>query len=48
MSVRTEVIEELRLLANFEMDADSRLCLLFVGLTTRRRRLALVVFESLP
>lgn len=45
--LRTEVIEELRLLTNFEMDADSRLCLLFVGLTTLRRRLALAVFESL-
>ena len=45
--LRTEVIEELRLLTNFEMDADSRLCLLFAGLTTLRRRLAMGVFESL-
>ena len=48
MSVRTAVMEELRLLTNFEVDANSRLCLLFVGLTTLRRRLVLTVFESLP
>ena len=45
--LRTEVIEELRLLTNFDMDADNRLCLLFAGLTTLRRRLAMGVFESL-
>ena len=45
--LRTEVIEELRLLTNFEMDADNRLCLLFAGLTTLRRRLTMAVFDSL-
>jgi len=45
--LRTEVIEELRLLTNFEMDSENRLCLLLAGLTTLRRRLAMAVFESL-
>ena len=45
--LRTEVIEELRLLTNFETDADNRLCLLFAGLTTLRRRLTMTVFDSL-
>ena len=45
--LRTEVIEELRLLTNFEMDSENRLCLLLAGHSTLRRRLAMAVFESL-
>jgi len=41
------VLEDLRLLTNFEMDSENRLCLLFVGLTELRRRLQMSVHESL-
>ena len=45
--LRNDVLEDLRLLTNFNMDADRRLCLLLVGLTELRRRLAMAVHESL-
>ena len=45
--LRTEVLEDLRLLTNYEMDSENRLCVLFVGLTELRRRLGLGVHESL-
>jgi type II secretory pathway predicted ATPase ExeA len=45
--LRNEVLEDLRLLTNYEMDSDNRLCLLLVGLTELRRRLAMAVHESL-
>ena len=45
--LRNEVLEDLRLLTNFAMDAERRLCLLLVGLTELRRRLAMAVHESL-
>ncbi|MFQ5760475.1 MAG: ExeA family protein [Acidiferrobacterales bacterium] len=45
--LRNDVLEDLRLLTNYEMDAENRLCLLFVGLTELRRRLAMTVHESL-
>ena len=45
--LRNEVLEDLRLLTNYEMDSQNRLCLLFVGLTELRRRLAMAVHESL-
>jgi len=45
--LRNDVLEDLRLLTNFEMDAERRLCLLLVGLTELRRRLAMAVHESL-
>jgi general secretion pathway protein A len=45
--LRHEVLEDLRLLTNYQMDADSRLCLLLVGLTELRRRLSMGVHESL-
>jgi len=45
--LRHEVLEDLRLLTNYQMDADNRLCLLLVGLTELRRRLAMAVHESL-
>ena len=45
--LRTDVLEDLRLLTNYEMDSENRLTLLFVGLTELRRRLAMSVHESL-
>ena len=45
--LRNDVLEDLRLLTNFDMDADRRLCLLLVGLTELRRRLSMAVHESL-
>ncbi|MGH9891075.1 MAG: AAA family ATPase, partial [bacterium] len=36
--LRNEVLEDLRLLTNYEMDSQNRLCLLLVGLTELRRR----------
>ena len=45
--LRNEVLEDLRLLTNYQMDSENRLCLLLVGLTELRRRLAMAVHESL-
>ena len=45
--LRNDVLEDLRLLTNFAMDNDQRLCLLLVGLTELRRRLSMAVHESL-
>jgi len=45
--LRNEVLEDLRLLTNYAMDAQRRLCLLLVGLTELRRRLAMAAHESL-
>ena len=45
--LRNEVLEDLRLLTNYEMDSENRLCLLLVGLTELRRRLSMAVHESL-
>ncbi len=45
--LRNDVLEDLRLLTNFEMDSQNRLCMLFVGLTELRRRLQMSVHESL-
>ena len=45
--LRNDVLEDLRLLTNFAMDSDHRLCLLLVGLTELRRRLAMACHESL-
>ena len=45
--LRNDVLEDLRLLTNFAMDSESRLCLLLVGLTQLRRRLSMAVHESL-
>ena len=42
-----EVLEDLRLLTNYNMDSDNRLCLILVGLTELRRRLRMAVHESL-
>ena len=45
--LRNDVLEDLRLLTNFAMDAERRLCLLLVALTELRRRLTMAVHESL-
>lgn len=45
--LRNEVLESLRLLTNYKMDSQNRLCLLFVGLSELRRRLQMSVHESL-
>lgn len=45
--LRNDVLEDLRLLTNYEMDSENRLCLLLVGLTELRRRLSMAVHESL-
>ena len=45
--LRNDVLEDLRLLTHFAMDSDNRLCLLLVGLTELRRRLAMACHESL-
>lgn len=45
--LRNDILEELRLLTNFRMDSDNRLCLLLVGLTELRRRLAMSAHVSL-
>jgi type II secretory pathway predicted ATPase ExeA len=45
--LRNEVLEDLRLLTNFAMDAERRLCVVLVGLTELRRRLTMAVHESL-
>lgn len=45
--LRNDVLEDLRLLTNYEYDSKNRLALLLVGLTEIRRRLAMAVHESL-
>ena len=45
--LRDDVLRELRLLTNYGHDSERRLCLLLVGLSPLRRRLALRVHESL-
>jgi type II secretory pathway predicted ATPase ExeA len=45
--LRNEVLEDLRLLTNYELDSVNRLCLLLVGLVELRRRLSMAVHESL-
>ncbi|MDJ0872844.1 MAG: AAA family ATPase [Gammaproteobacteria bacterium] len=45
--LRNDVLEDLRLLTNYQMDSENRLCLLLVGLTELRRRLAMAVHEPL-
>ena len=45
--LRNDVLEDLRLLTNFHMDSQHRLCLLLVGLTELHRRLSMAVHESL-
>lgn len=45
--LRSDVLEDLRLLTSYAMDSENRLCLLLVGLTEIRRRLRMAVHESL-
>jgi type II secretory pathway predicted ATPase ExeA len=45
--LRSDVLEDLRLLTNYQMDSENRLCLLFVGHPEIRRRLALAAHEAL-
>lgn len=45
--LRSEVLEELRLLTNYEMDSQNRLCLLLIGQAELRRRLSMAVHEAL-
>ena len=45
--LRNDVLEDLRLLTNYDMDSDNRLCLLLIGLTELRRRLSMTMHESL-
>ena len=45
--LRNEVLEDLRELTNFELDSQRRMCMLLVGLTELRRRLAMSMHESL-
>ena len=41
------LLEELRLMTNYRMDSDNRLCLLLAGHTELRQRLAMAAYESL-
>jgi type II secretory pathway predicted ATPase ExeA len=45
--LRPDVLEDLRLLTNYQMDADNRLCLLLVGHPELRRRIGMAVYEAL-
>lgn len=45
--LRPDVLEELRLLTNYEMDSQNRLCLLLVGQAELRRRMSMAVHEAL-
>lgn len=45
--LRSEVLEELRLLTNYEMDSQNRLCLLLVGQGELRRRIGMAVHAPL-
>jgi type II secretory pathway predicted ATPase ExeA len=45
--LRPEVLEDLRLLTNYKMDAENRLCMLLLGQSELRRRLSMAVYEAL-
>ncbi len=45
--LRNEVLEDLRLLTNFTMDSEPRLCLLLIGLSELRKRLSMRLHQSL-
>lgn len=45
--LRSEVLEDLRLLTNYEMDSQNRLCLILVGQAELRRRVSMAVHEAL-
>lgn len=46
-ALRSQVLEELRLLTNYAMDSENRLCLLLCGQSELRRRVAMAVHEPL-
>jgi general secretion pathway protein A len=45
--LRSDVLEDLRLLTNYAMDSQNRLCLVLVGQTELRRRIGMAVHEAL-
>jgi general secretion pathway protein A len=45
--LRPDVLEELRLMTNYEMDSQNRLCLLLVGQAELRRRIGMAVHAPL-
>jgi len=45
--LRTDVLEDLRLLTNYAMDSDNRLCIILIGHPELRRRLAMAALEAL-
>lgn len=45
--LRSDVLEDLRLLTNYRMDSDNRLCLLLIGQAELRRRLGMSAHEAL-
>ena len=45
--LRSDVLEDLRLLTNYEMDSQNRLCMLLIGQAELRRRLSMSVHEPL-
>lgn len=45
--LRNDVLEDLRLLTNYDMDSKNRLCLLLIGQAELRRRLVMSVHEAL-
>ena len=45
--LRNDVLEDLRLLTNYDMDSKNRLCLLLIGQAELRRRLSMSVHEAL-
>ena len=45
--LRNDILENLRLLTNYEMDSQNRLCMMLVGAAELRRRLAMAVHEPL-
>jgi general secretion pathway protein A len=46
-ALRSDVLEEMRLLTNYAMDSQNRLCLIFCGQSELRRRLRMAVHEAL-
>lgn len=46
-ALRSEVLEELRLLTNYAMDSENRLCLVLCGQSELRRRVSMAVHEPL-
>ena len=45
--LRAELLEEMRLLTNYRMDSENRLCLVLSGHTELRDRLAMTAYQSL-